>query len=93
MATSRPQAAGPTLQRRNFFTRREILLLLIPFIVFFVAVFFFAPVVSATVPDGCLGCYVHYSESLSCAVLGVNGLGVTEWQGQYSVGCLPPEVP
>jgi hypothetical protein len=93
MATSGPQTAGPTLPPSHFFTRKRVFLLSIPFVAVFVVVFFFSPVVSATVPDGCVGCYVHYSESPSCAVWGANGYGVTDWQEQYAFDCFPPSVP
>lgn len=78
---------------RQFFTPKRIFILSSPFIAIAVAIFFFSPVVSASVPGPCLGCEIHYTETPSCALLGPTGFGLTDWQGQRTIGCWPPDVP
>ncbi|MGA8604799.1 MAG: hypothetical protein WB788_07050 [Thermoplasmata archaeon] len=91
MAKGGPDASRvaqvPTRARRK---RLWILVAAVVAVVVFAYVFVYVPVIPAAGPDGCEGCAVHYTTSLSCSVA---GFGTSEWQGSVYFGCHPPPIP
>lgn len=65
---------------------RHYVIAAIAILVVLVGFYFTAPVQSWVVPDGCVGCYVHFQRSLSCQTFGV---GVVYWQGGLYPECAP----
>ncbi len=61
-------------------------ILIIVAIICVLAFIFAAPIRSAEVPDGCLGCVVHFQRSLSCELVPV---GDYYWDGSLSFGYHP----
>jgi hypothetical protein len=80
-------AEGATRTRRK---RLWILVAGVVAVVVYAYVFVYVRFIPATVPDGCEGCSVHYTESLSCSV---TGFGTSEWPGSIYPDCYGPSVP
>jgi hypothetical protein len=84
-APSATQRAGRARRKRRWIIVAAVVVGIV-----FLCVFIFVPVVPATVPDGCVGCTVHYQASLSCSIA---GFGSSEWQGAFYLVCSPPSIP
>jgi hypothetical protein len=63
--------------------------------VILVTSFIFAvPVGSKCVPDGCVGCYVQYYQSISCQFVGIGDIYTSHINGgEFWFGCAAPVVP
>ena len=79
--------------RVTSFMKNQYLGLLVCLIL--VASFIFAvPVESKRVPDGCVGCYVQYDQSISCQFVGIGDTFTSHINGgDFWFGCEAPVVP